>query len=243
MEYPPDYEKVAQSPHDANSMGSTHDYRPQPKSHLRSALLAGLAATVTFVIGLGVGASAGFMSSNGSGNHSNGAAPAFQGPFVESSQCGNTTAEARALGCSYDLLSATWWPAACQDQTTAKEFEDWLHSPKRVRPWPFYRDPEGTQHIETLEELSEMAGKDIWTTQEFHTGHCMLWWKRLHKSMEGRIATNIWAGEYHHTAHCSALLLATDWATVGEINGARVPAGGGYGWCRQPIQQGDDLKT
>jgi hypothetical protein len=241
MAYPPDYEKVVQSVDDAIQLGFDHHCRSHTRSNLRSAILAGLAATITFIIGLGVGSSASLMSNTDSG-HLNGGAPAVQGPFVETSQCGNTTAEARALGCSYDLLSATWWPAACEDQSTAREFEEWLRSPKRVRPWPFYRDKNGTQHLETLEELSEMAGKDIWTTQEFHTGHCMLWWKRLHKSMEGRIATNIWAGEYHHTAHCSSLLLTTDWATVGEIV-ARVPSGGGYGWCRQPIKTGSDLKA
>ncbi|KAI0874872.1 hypothetical protein GGS24DRAFT_489680 [Hypoxylon argillaceum] len=218
MSYPTDYEKVVQSVDDANQL-----------------------ATITFIIGLGVGSSSSLLSSTDSG-HSNGGPPAVQGPFVETSQCGKTPAEARALGCSYDLLSATWWPAACEDQSTAREFEEWLRSPKRVRPWPFYLDKNGTQHLETLEQLSEMAGQDIWTTQEFHTGHCMLWWKRLHKSMEGRIATNIWAGEYHHTAHCSSLLLTTDWATVGEIV-ARVPSGGGYGWCRQPIKTGSDLKA
>ncbi|KAI1194547.1 hypothetical protein F5X97DRAFT_327398 [Nemania serpens] len=239
MSYPPDYEKVAQGIDDAKTMGYDHHYRPQ-KSHLRSALLSGVAAAVTFVIGLSVGASTGFMAGTDTGNLSGGA-PTFQGPFVETSQCGSTPAEARHLGCSYDLLSATWWPEACEDKSTAKEFEDWLRSPKRVRPWPFYRDKNGTQQLETLEELSEMAGNDIWTTQEFHTGHCMLWWKRLHKSMEGRIATNIWAGQYDHTAHCSSLLLTTDWATVGEIV-ARVPSSGGYGWCRQPIKPGSDLK-
>ncbi|KAJ8130361.1 hypothetical protein O1611_g3269 [Lasiodiplodia mahajangana] len=241
MAYPPDYEKVVQSVDEASQQGFDHHYRPQPRSHLRSALLSGLAATVTFIIGLSVGSSAGFMSNNDSGAP-NGGALAVQGPFTETSQCGHTPAEARALGCSYDLLSATWWPAACEDQSTAKEFEEWLRSPKRLRPWPFYLDQNGTQHLETLEELSEMAGKDIWTTQEFHTGHCMLWWKRLHKSMEGRIATNIWAGEYHHTAHCSNTLLTTDWSTVGEIV-AKVPSGGGYGWCRQPIKSGNDLKS
>ncbi|KAH7323275.1 hypothetical protein B0I35DRAFT_407649 [Stachybotrys elegans] len=196
---------------------------------------------VTFILGVGVGTSS--TSTLGGGhNHNDGGASAARGPFVDSSQCGNTTAEARALGCSYDLLSATWWPAACQDQSTAKEFEDWLRAPERVRPWPFFYDKEGTRHIETLEEMSEMAGKDIWTTQEFHAGHCILWWKRLHKSMEGRIATNIWAGEYHHTAHCTSVLLATDWSTVGEIY-ARVPSGGGFGWCRQPIEQDAGLKA
>ncbi|KAI1172135.1 hypothetical protein F4777DRAFT_582258 [Nemania sp. FL0916] len=234
----PDYEKLAQSVDDVNKLDVDRAFHPPLKSTLRSTLLAGFAAVVTFTIGLGVGSSTDFISRPGSGDSSAGPI-AVHGPFVETSQCGSTPAEARALGCSYDILSTTWWPAACEDQVTSREFEEWLRSPKRVRPWPFYRDQNGTQHLETLEAVSEMAGQDIWTTQEFHAGHCMLWWKRLHKSMEVRIATNIWAGKYDHTAHCSKLLLTMDWAKAGDIINT-LPKGGGYGWCRQPI---GDLKA
>lgn len=240
MIYPQAYDKVAQSEDGTGSLIHSHYYKRQTKPQFRGVLLAALAATITFILGYGVASSSGSPFDLGHSSLSGGA-PAVLGPFVDSSQCGNSTTEARALGCTYDLLSTTWWPAACQDQSTSKEFEEWLRSPQRIRPWPFFHDKEGTQPILTLEDLAESAGTDIWTTQEFHTGHCMLWWKRLHKSMEGRIATNIWSGEYHHTAHCTSVLLSTDWSRIGEIY-ARLPAGGGFGWCRQPISDGD-LKT
>ncbi|KAI0153134.1 hypothetical protein GGR57DRAFT_467791 [Xylariaceae sp. FL1272] len=154
--------------------------------------------------------------------------------FIETSQCGNSTTEARALGCYFDLLSTEWWPAACQDRSTSEEFENWLNSPQRVRQWPYFRDREGKQPVRDIDELSELAGKDIWATQEYHIGHCILWWKRQHKSMEGTIGTNLWTGQFYHTAHCTSVLLETDWRTLGEVS-ARIPGGGGFGWCRTTI--------
>jgi hypothetical protein len=62
--------------------------------------------------------------------------------------CGNSTTEARALGCEFDLLSSIWLPPACLDRETSAEYREWLSSSERERgAFPFFADQNLTMRM------------------------------------------------------------------------------------------------
>jgi hypothetical protein len=126
--------------------------------------------------------------------------------------CGtsNTTTEARALGCEFDILSYSWTPKQCFDKDTALEFSDWLHNPDRqMNGFPFFYDVAGKDHISGEDELAKSFGSMIYTTQEEHLGHCTFMMRRLYRVAEsnGRIRLNSRYGTLEHTKHCSEEIL------------------------------------
>lgn len=123
--------------------------------------------------------------------------------------CGNTTDEAVALRCEFDLLSNSWTPKECFDAETSTEFRQWLLSPERYRQWPYFSDENATQWISNEEILSQRINNVIWTTPEHHIGHCIFLLRRLHRIVEARgtIRMNSRFGQYSHTEHCSNVTL------------------------------------
>ena len=122
--------------------------------------------------------------------------------------CGNSTSEARAMGCEFDVLSYTWLPKECIDYETISEFRDWIHSKDRqFSEWPFYADREGKQWIPDEVRLSEFTWRYIWTTKEEHLGHCAFMSRRLHRAALGNFRLYVRGDGVHHTIHCSEMLL------------------------------------
>ncbi|KAE9379515.1 hypothetical protein N431DRAFT_460768 [Stipitochalara longipes BDJ] len=92
--------------------------------------------------------------------------------YITITTCGNTSAEAIAVGCEFDILSYSWMPPQCLDRDTAEEFEDWLISNDRYQgPWPFFTDETGKERVIDKETLSHRTNTLTWTTEEEHLGH------------------------------------------------------------------------
>lgn len=125
------------------------------------------------------------------------------------SPCGNTTAEARARGCEFDLLSYSWLPQQCLDRETSAEFRSWILSPDRERgSWPFFTDSTFTSRISDEEALSERNLPVMtYTTWEEHLGHCVFLARRIYRSMGGDFGMDPHFGNYGHTVHCTAEVL------------------------------------
>ncbi|KAF2691802.1 hypothetical protein K458DRAFT_438148 [Lentithecium fluviatile CBS 122367] len=73
-------------------------------------------------------------------------------PTTKHLNCGNSTAEARAKGCVFDVLTNMWVPEPCWDREDTEEF-------MRTAPWQSYNMQDGKRLL-TLEEMSERVGKD-----------------------------------------------------------------------------------
>lgn len=91
--------------------------------------------------------------------------------------CGNSTTEARALGCSYDPLAGGWLPKECPAHFT----EEYLAA--APIEGSFYRDFNRTIPIPTWEEISEVEGL-YFATYKQHIVHCGYSIMRLHKLIE-----------------------------------------------------------
>jgi len=62
--------------------------------------------------------------------------------------CGNSTEEARARGCKYDVLLNNWVPAPCFDQ-------EWVDEYLEDNSWGAYADKNMTQRL-SVEEMSQV---------------------------------------------------------------------------------------
>lgn len=84
----------------------------------------------------------------------------------ESSQilhCGSTPAEARALGCEFQLWDFAWTPKPCCDQVIENEYLD-------ARDWGYYLDKEGKEEVDIA--VAQSGDYVIWTTVGQHYWHC-----------------------------------------------------------------------
>ncbi|KAH8703040.1 hypothetical protein BGW36DRAFT_422621 [Talaromyces proteolyticus] len=117
--------------------------------------------------------------------------------------CGNSTAEARAQGCVFDLLANMWVPELCWDKEGTEEF-------MRTAPWQAYDSQDGTRLL-TLEEMSERVERDrpYWTPLREHVIHCALMWQRQHRGFLSGYSEQMDFDSlsYQHTVHCSTSLM------------------------------------
>lgn len=84
--------------------------------------------------------------------------------------CGNSTAEALALGCKYDSLAQGWLPDHCRDDELAEEFEK--SGPNEGGGWNFYRDKNHTIPM-SYDEVSMLAdtGGHWFVEWDWHAAH------------------------------------------------------------------------
>ncbi|KAF2404530.1 hypothetical protein EJ06DRAFT_526608 [Trichodelitschia bisporula] len=119
---------------------------------------------------------------------------------LQSYHCGSTPAEARALGCVFDVMSFAWTPPACYDQSVSAAVIE------AQGPWVFYLDHNATQPIpDSLEALSSEVV--VWTEHSYHVAHCLYAWERIHRaylSVEKLLPAEV--GNVNHTLHCVGLL-------------------------------------
>lgn len=132
-------------------------------------------------------------------------------PTTKYLHCGNSTAEARAQGCVFDVLTNMWVPEQCWDREGTEEY-------MRMAPWQGYDTQDATRRL-TLEEMSERVGKDrlapdptsppYWTPLREHVIHCALMWRRQHRGFMNGEAKKLdfHSLNYQHTLHCSRSLM------------------------------------
>ncbi|OLN87136.1 hypothetical protein CCHL11_08972 [Colletotrichum chlorophyti] len=112
--------------------------------------------------------------------------------------CGNTTREAKARGCKYDILLNHWVPAACYDKESIEEYRE-------DSSWGAFADMNMTQRL-TVEEMSE--SDFYWTSIRDHINHCAIMWRRQFYALFGeRRAIDTVITSPGHTEHCSQYLM------------------------------------
>lgn len=112
--------------------------------------------------------------------------------------CGNSSAEARSLGCVFDLSLVGWVPEPCFDAELNQRFMDW--------GWRFFEDQNGTIEA-SLERIIESAGtrEPFWAQHGYHITHCELAWERMHRALKGGKPLTTHLLNLHHTKHCGMM--------------------------------------
>jgi hypothetical protein len=118
-------------------------------------------------------------------------------PETERYQCGNSTEEALALGCYFDLLSVSFVPWQCGDRELEAEF-------LAEGPWKYWADRHQTQELSQDELWSRptMPDDSFHVTMRWHRMHCMYQWKKMHRALESGRRMDTSYKSYSHTTHC-----------------------------------------
>jgi len=137
--------------------------------------------------------------------------------------CGNNPYEARIHHCSYDVLLNMWVPAQCLDDEFVAEYID-------DASWAAYADPEMTQKIESIKEMSERD--HYYTSVRDHVNHCAVMWKKQFWMLfEQRNAFDSVIASPGHTDHCAQYLMDSMGANITEST--RVEVGFAGCWVRE----------
>jgi len=136
--------------------------------------------------------------------------------------CGNSSTEARSLGCKYDTFLNNWVPAPCYDEEWITEYQD-------DNSWGAYADEELT-HPLTPAEMQD--GRDFYyTSLRDHINHCALMWnKQFWALYEEREALDTVIASPRHTEHCAQYL--KDARDVDERQATKTYVGFGGCWIR-----------
>ncbi|KAM0131513.1 hypothetical protein ACHAP3_006874 [Botrytis cinerea] len=110
--------------------------------------------------------------------------------------CGNSSSEARARGCHFDVLSFCWVPDECFDRELTEKF-------RKAGPWVFYTDQNKTASV--TEDQFGSDTQPVYLTNKLHKTHCAYNILRFHKALtEGRMVHK--EDVLTHTEHCSQVL-------------------------------------
>jgi hypothetical protein len=115
--------------------------------------------------------------------------------------CGNSTAEARALGCTYDPLSVVWIPEPCFDKEMTEAYQ-------KAGNWIGSNDWQGIEMLD-LEAMSErVAPSGYFTSARDHVVHCAYSWLRQHRGyLRGGLYLDDDSLDFSHTQHCAEVLI------------------------------------
>ncbi|KZM21320.1 uncharacterized protein EKO05_0007963 [Ascochyta rabiei] len=140
-------------------------------------------------------------------------------------ECGNTTAEAQARGCGFDLLSHNWVPPPCMDTLTESEYRAYVSSPERILgPYPYFLDQEGKQRIPDEHAFSMLANgptladQHVYTTREEHLAHCNFLLRRTHRAAQRLVQLNDENAAFWHTEHCLGELRHANKKPLDQLN-------------------------
>jgi hypothetical protein len=112
--------------------------------------------------------------------------------------CGNSPAEARSLGCKYDIFLNHWVPRPCYDDEWIAEYED-------DGSWGAYANEELTHRL-TVQEMEE--SDFYYTSLRDHINHCAkMWNKQFWALYEERKALDTIIASPGHTEHCAQFLI------------------------------------
>lgn len=110
--------------------------------------------------------------------------------------CGNSSSDAQARGCHFDVLSFCWVPEECFDRELTDKF-------RKAGPWVFYTDRNKTASI--TEEQFGLDTQPVYLTNRLHKTHCAYNILRFHKALtEGRMVHR--EDVLTHTEHCTQVL-------------------------------------
>lgn len=135
--------------------------------------------------------------------------------------CGNSPAEARALGCRFELMSYSWLPEPCIDQELEEEFQ--------ALGFQYFEDIEGTH---PMSHETVLTGDHIvFASWGEHMWHCSFMWKKLVKVASGVKGSGGFSKSMlllNHTEHCTSKMMEEPRAPLDLINTRGTPA---FGAC------------
>ena len=125
------------------------------------------------------------------------------------SSCGNSSTEALAAGCEFDIMSFTWSRPACFDRDLMNDF-------LVLQNWTWWFDDAGELPL-NLADVEAGQHQQLFVTWEYHLVHCTYMWKKMHRAISAGRPVDSYIGSINHTNHCEMMLLTHE-VDMGERN-------------------------
>jgi hypothetical protein len=138
-------------------------------------------------------------------------------PTIAPCDCGNSTAEAVALGCKYDSLAAAWLPEHCRDDELTAEFE--RSGPGVDGKWTYWTDSSHTKEI-SIEDIAKMGGSQEFRfhmSGHWHVIHCIFYWRKEHRAHFNGKMVEPWSDSEKHIKHYGNIFLDPGHDTVAGV--------------------------
>lgn len=173
---------------------STNDENERQPSNIQRYQLIKTALrkyTVHLLVGLGVTAIiVGFSVSK---LHRGGNSP----PLL----CGNSSAEAESLGCTFDQLTWSYYPPECPHYAN----DEFLS----FEQWRYYDDPHSKIPASSENWTRALDNKQkLWGERGEHLSHCVFMFLSIGQIIRDGTPLPSKLAEYEHLAHCSEYLLS-----------------------------------
>ncbi|PSR82834.1 hypothetical protein BD289DRAFT_295458 [Coniella lustricola] len=120
-------------------------------------------------------------------------------PQLQHFNCGNSTQDAAAAGCKFDLMSYTWVHPDCFDQQLMYEFLG-------ADTWTWAMDEDSTELL-NLNDVAMGQHEFVYVTWKHYTMHCAYMWRKMHRSILTSRELDSYVSDYRHTEKCATVLL------------------------------------
>jgi hypothetical protein len=139
------------------------------------------------------------------------------GGSLEIKGCGSNPAEARALGCVYDVMMQDWTPAECYDSVLTENY-------LAKNNWTWWADS-GAERAMSDEEVALGEHSVVYVAQDYHVKHCIFAWEKFVRAFRTQSPLITELISYDHVIHCRdhTLLPALDKSK--HIRGVVAPTG------------------
>ncbi|MCJ1444135.1 MAG: hypothetical protein MMC23_004636 [Stictis urceolatum] len=116
--------------------------------------------------------------------------------------CGNSSAEARAAGCVFDIMNFSWQHPECFDRELSERY---LKRVEQHGPLKWYKDANKTIEVPNdIEVLQDYIV--LWGEHRYHNMHCLYGWELLHKGIAEKRSVIEFLVDVEHTEHCTKVV-------------------------------------
>jgi hypothetical protein len=131
--------------------------------------------------------------------------------------CGSNAAEARALGCVYDVMMQDWMSEECYDSVLTEKY-------LANNNWTWWADSNAERAMSN-EEVALGEHDVVYVAQDYHVKHCIFAWEKFVRAFRTQSPLISELISYDHVIHCRDHTLLPALDATKHIRGVVAPTG------------------
>ena len=139
------------------------------------------------------------------------------GPSANIKGCGGNPAEARELGCVYDVMMQDWTPAECFDSVLTEKY-------LATNNWTWWADADAERAMSD-EEIALGEHSVVYVAQDYHVKHCIFAWEKFVRAFRTQSPLITELISYDHVLHCRDHTILPALDPSKHIRGVVAPTG------------------
>ena len=138
-------------------------------------------------------------------------------PSLKIKGCGSNAAEARALGCVYDVMMQDWMSEECYDSVLTEKY-------LANNNWTWWADSNAERAMSN-EEVALGEHDVVYVAQDYHVKHCIFAWEKFVRAFRTQSPLISELISYDHVIHCRDHTLLPALDATKHIRGVVAPTG------------------